>query len=206
MINGQSIITTMEPQASKLGINILIIVSIILIAGSLFVTSTKKPEEQAVVVKPVITNTAAEMGTSELKNGTTTTETNLATTTGNMMTSSSSQMGASTTTPLSSKSWIWTKTVATGAKDITPKKQTAFTVTFNATGTVSGTTDCNTFFGSYKSDATKLSFGPLGSTRMFCEDSQEGVFLAEMEGVKSYIIDSSKNLILTTGSSTMYFK
>ena len=198
----------MEPKASKLGINILIIVSIILIAGSLFVTSTKKPEERAIVVKPVISNTSAtEVGMPEIKSGTTTTVTNLATTTGNVMTSSTSQMGANTATSLlSSKSWVWTKTVATGTKDITPKKQTAFTITLNATGTVSGTTDCNTFFGSYTSDATKLSFGPFGSTRMFCEGSQEGVFLSEMEGVKSYTIDNNKNLILTAGSSTLFFK
>lgn len=199
----------MEPSTSKLGINVLLILAILLIGGSLFVTYTKKPTEPAVVVKPVTTTPSVAVTYSPELTNTTASTTNLATTTGVIATSSTSQMGVGTGTTaslLTNKSWVWVKTTATGTKDVVPKKIAAFTMIFTATGTISGTTDCNKFFGSYKSDATKLSFGPFGSTRMFCEGSQESVFLAAMEGVKNYTIDSNKNLILTTSSSTIFFK
>ncbi len=185
----------MEPQASKLGINILIIVSIILIAGSLFVTSTKqtnidsvvqKPSEQATQtpeekeVAPVVTDTASST-TQAMVQATTT---------------------ASTTNQnLFGKTWKWSTKINDASK-----KADTFTMTFGNDGKITGKTDCNSFFGTYTSDGTKISFGQLGTTRMFCEKSIENEFLALLEKVTIYSLDTNKSLTLTSGTTTMVFK
>lgn len=106
-------------------------------------------------------------------------------------------------------SWVWQKTVLTNRSSITPKKTDAFTVMFDATSTlISGSTDCNRFFGTYTlaSDGF-LSISSIGQTRMYCENSQEGEFLDEISTVSRYSIDASSTLtfMLSQSSSTMYF-
>ena len=185
----------MEPQASKLGINILIIVSIILIAGSLFVTSTKQE-----VVAP-----AAEKSTEEIVEATTTAETIPAaiddTNTEKQNIDQATTTASSTNQSILGKTWKW----STKAND-TSKKSDAFTLTFSEDGKVNGKTDCNSFFGTYTIEGSKISFGPLGATRMFCENSSEGEFLALLEKVTAHSFDTNKSLTLTSGTTTMVFK
>jgi heat shock protein HslJ len=128
-----------------------------------------------------------------------------------MSTSSSTNSSATSTSQanenknLTSKKWTWVKTTISGTSTL-PKKINTFSMTLNATGTVYGATDCNNYFGSYKTDSNKLTFGPFGSTRKFCEDSQETEFMSVLQKVTEYSIDKSNNLILNTGSGTMMFK
>lgn len=185
----------MEPQASKLGINILIIVSIILIAGSLFVTSTKQTEVEPTSQKSpedivVVTKKTEEVAVVTDTASTTTITTTQATTTA----TSSSQN-------LLGKTWKWFTKI-----NDTSKKADTFTMTFGNDGKITGKTDCNSFFGTYTTDGTKISFGQLGTTRMFCEKSIENEFLALLEKVTIYSLDTNKSLTLTSGTTTMVFK
>ena len=104
--------------------------------------------------------------------------------------------------------WVWQKTVMTDGSVVTPNKVGLFTLTFNHDGNLSGKTDCNGFFGSYTfgSDGF-IKFGPLGSTLMFCEGSQELLFTGPVGKVDRYNVDGTGNLtlLLSGNSGTMYF-
>ena len=56
-------------------------------------------------------------------------------------------------------------------------------------GQVNGYAGCNQFFGSAEINGDRLSFGPLGATRMACgeqRDAQEYRFLQALEKTRSY--------------------
>jgi putative lipoprotein len=56
-------------------------------------------------------------------------------------------------------------------------------------GQVNGYSGCNRFFGTAEIDGDRLSFGPLGVTRMACgerSDAQERRFLQALEKTRSY--------------------
>jgi heat shock protein HslJ len=69
------------------------------------------------------------------------------------------------------------------------------TITFNADGTVSGSTACNTFSGSYTATPPdQLTFGPLAQTMMACEDSLmqiESQYTAALAKVTNYQIEGT---------------
>lgn len=104
--------------------------------------------------------------------------------------------------------WVWQKTVETDGNIVVPNKIGAFTVTLAEDGKVSGKTDCNRFFGSYTLTSEGIiSFGPLASTLMFCDGSQESLFTDYLAKVSSLRRDESGNLIfvLSNNSGAMYF-
>lgn len=94
--------------------------------------------------------------------------------------------------------WVWQGTKATNEEDsVTPKKVGEFTLTFNAEeGMVSGATDCNNFFGPYTVSGNDIEFGALGSTQMFCEDSQESDFSSSVASSTSFSFDEEGDLQL----------
>ena len=54
----------------------------------------------------------------------------------------------------------------------------------------------------------KLSFSEMGSTLMFCEGSQESIFIKSLGEVESYFIDKDNKLVLQikSDSGTMIFE
>lgn len=99
-------------------------------------------------------------------------------------------------TPLINNNWLWTNTVKADG-EIEPVQKEAFIMIFNADMTVSGTTDCNYFFGDYQAtEEGELSFGHLASTMMYCEDAQENEFTKDLSEVDSYTVDEDGNLSL----------
>lgn len=104
--------------------------------------------------------------------------------------------------------WIWEKTVDNNEELVFPLEESSFSITFNEEGQVSGTTDCNNFFGSYElKDNNGLSFGPLASTKMFCENSQENIFTAWLAEADSYSFSSPENLAINlSDGSSLYFR
>lgn len=98
--------------------------------------------------------------------------------------------------------WIWHETRMNDGRVILPNKLGMFTITFNsAEGAVVGTTDCNNFSGLYTSGAGRtLSFGPLASTRMFCEGSQEVEFAGMVAGSSRYFFSEAGDLVLVLDS------
>ncbi|MDQ5901662.1 MAG: hypothetical protein QG580_377, partial [Patescibacteria group bacterium] len=73
----------------------------------------------------------------------------------------------------------------------------AFSISFTKDGNVSGTTDCNGFSGTYTlSGEGVLTFGPIASTIMFCEGSQEQIFLNYLSTEQRVFFDEAGNLVL----------
>lgn len=98
---------------------------------------------------------------------------------------------------ITSHTWVWEKTLMNDGSTIVPNKTDRFTLTFGTDGNVSGTTDCNGFFGSYELGADgMITFSEFGSTMMYCEGSQEMVFTRYIADSTQYMFDTNKNLIL----------
>jgi heat shock protein HslJ/membrane-bound inhibitor of C-type lysozyme len=103
--------------------------------------------------------------------------------------------------------WSWQKTVMPNGTVVTPKKTDVFSLTFASDGQVSGTTDCNSFSGSYSQPTTgAITFGPLASTKMFCEGSQETDFITPFPQVRTYMIADSSLTLKLKGGGTITFK
>jgi heat shock protein HslJ len=80
-------------------------------------------------------------------------------------------------------------------------------VTFNADGTISGTSGCNSFGGGYKVDGDQVTFTGLVSTLMACEEplmTQEGNVFKVLDGTASYKIDG-ETLTLTNNGMVLVF-
>ena len=74
---------------------------------------------------------------------------------------------------------------------------------FGADGNASGSTGCNSLSGTYATDGTALTFGPLATTRMACEESlmaQEAAVLEALAAVSGWEIDADGRLHLTGGT------
>lgn len=93
--------------------------------------------------------------------------------------------------------WVWQATTLNGTVT-EPKSPGAFSITFDIdTATIQGKTDCNGFGGSYKAGANNsLIFGALNSTLMYCEGSEEQVFVSALPEVDSYYFTGSGALVL----------
>lgn len=111
-------------------------------------------------------------------------------------------------TPLTKNNWLWQSTTKADGK-VEPKQKDAFVMMFQEEMMVNGTTDCNNYFGDYSANVEgDVSFGPLASTMMYCEDAQEGVFLGDLNQVDSYTIeeDGSLSLNLKDNAGVMKFE
>lgn len=112
---------------------------------------------------------------------------------------------------LTTHNWIWKETYnGTGPETqtdsvIVPIKKDAFTLSFSVDGKVHGTTDCNNFSTTYTLKQGKISFGPILSTKMFCEDSQEVEFIAAVTtgsigyGEYEFSIENNRTIIFKRG-------
>lgn len=111
---------------------------------------------------------------------------------------------------LPNTTWVWVKTyndvgpATQGATMVTPTKENAFTLTFTYDGNVSGTTDCNSFSGTYSIDEyNKIHFGSFMSTLMFCENSQEQEFISMLTDSTIYV---SEDELILENNKTIYLK
>ncbi len=107
---------------------------------------------------------------------------------------------------LGMKTWIWIKALYNDGKEITPKQSGKFTLTLSDGGKFSATTDCNRMGGSYSAEGGKISFGPIASTEMYCEGSQESDFAKLLEGAQFYRFTSRGEMVIDfkydSGSAT----
>lgn len=109
---------------------------------------------------------------------------------------------------ISMKKWEWVST-ETAPGLITPKKEGVFALTFANDGKVIIGTDCNQASATYtRAQGNILSFGPIMSTKMACEGSQEGDFLAKLPSATSYYFTTKGDLVLRLANNggTMRFK
>lgn len=184
----------MESSTSKIMINSLIVIAILLIGVSVTSVLVTKPEQKELAVTDT-QNTTQELVTES----TTTSET-----TGDQVSTSSTTEEIKN--PITEKKWMWVKTTSGTTTTTTPKNEGMFTVTLTSTGSIQGTTDCNNFLGMYTLEGSKLSFTQFGATKKFCKDSQEMDFMNTLQKTQSFVINKESILTITTASGTMEFK
>ena len=97
---------------------------------------------------------------------------------------------------LTSTSWTWTQIRFADEPSVTPNRTDAFSLTFTADGSVSGTTDCNNFSGTYSLEGGALSFGSLMSTLMFCEGSQETEYTSSLAHAERILFNRNGDLTI----------
>jgi heat shock protein HslJ len=110
---------------------------------------------------------------------------------------------ATAASPLAGTSWVWTGTTQNDAAITTPAQPDAFVVTFNADGTLSAQTDCNTRLGAYSEGANfGLTITMTISTMMACPpESQEEIFAEQLGKTLSYVlIDGKLSLAIGDGA------
>ena len=74
------------------------------------------------------------------------------------------------------------------------------TMDFAADGTLSGTTGCNQFNGTYTVDGSSLTVSPLNMTMMMCVGpigDGEALFAPAIQGATSWAMDADGNLLLS---------
>lgn len=105
------------------------------------------------------------------------------------------------------KPWQWVGATYKDGSAVAPKTVGDFVMTFSSSGGVSFDTDCNSMSGSYEAYSGGLTFGPIASTKMFCEDSKESEFASLISDTKTYRFTSKGELLLeTTDGATVIFK
>jgi heat shock protein HslJ len=90
----------------------------------------------------------------------------------------------------------WT-VISIGGQDTIPEARP--TMTFDAGGTVSGSTGCNQYSGQFHTDGDRIAFGPMSSTLMGCEDpraQQEAAFLSALGGAATWRLAEGGNLLI----------
>ncbi|MCA9363205.1 META domain-containing protein [Candidatus Kaiserbacteria bacterium] len=95
---------------------------------------------------------------------------------------------------LSMKEWTWVKTTYNNDTELAPNQTDTFKLNFSE-DTVAISTDCNSLSGNYTVEGNQITFGPMMSTRMFCEGSQEQEFAGMLMQVQSFFFTSKGELI-----------
>jgi heat shock protein HslJ len=81
------------------------------------------------------------------------------------------------------------------------------TIEFGDDGRVSGFAGCNTFSGTFTTDGSTLTLGPLATTRMACEgqpSALETTYLEALSGVRSWSIGDDGRLTLAGAIPLVY--
>ena len=77
------------------------------------------------------------------------------------------------------------------------------TLEFPGAGRVGGSGSCNRFFGTVEISGESIRFGPLGSTRMSCEEAvmnQEEMYFQALEGAERFTLEGKTLLIYSQGT------
>lgn len=104
--------------------------------------------------------------------------------------------------------WTWIETKLGDGKTFKPKKAGAFTLAFGSDGQITGTTDCNRYFGGYNvgSDGV-ISMPSIGATKMYCEGSEQGTYINQLAEVSRYAVaGDTLSLTLKDNGGVMVFK
>lgn len=106
------------------------------------------------------------------------------------------------------RKWEWVEAVNYDESIFTPKKSSAFSITFKKDGTFSGTTDCNGIFGKYTVKGSGIKLSSIGQTMMYCDGSEEIKFTTYLGQVSEFMWNGDENLVLNLefDSGSMVFK
>ncbi len=108
---------------------------------------------------------------------------------------------------LVNKTFIWNKSeLDLNGEVITPVKKDIYTISFQENGKVRVGTDCNSGFGDYQLDNSKIIIANITSTEKYCPDSQEGIFYNELISAQSFQLDNEGNLIINFRIGNLFMK
>ncbi len=109
---------------------------------------------------------------------------------------------------LAMKTWVWEGVTYADGKTFTPRAVGRFTAQFGAEKRFSASTDCNGAGAEYTEGISgALSFGPMFSTQMYCEGSEEQVYTGLLEKTVQYRFTSKGMLELVLSDGTiMHFR
>ncbi len=109
---------------------------------------------------------------------------------------------------LKMKPWTWISTKYNNDTTVQPRMPGKFSVTFKDDKKFTVTTDCNSVGGTYLAESSKLIFGNMFSTMMYCANSQEAEFSKMLESVQSFMFTSKGELVLNMklDTGTILFK
>ena len=123
---------------------------------------------------------------------------------------STSPSAQAITDDLYSKTWVWVEIYYNNDVTIKPHpgNQGAFTLDFKKDGSLSIGTDCNNMSATFELSSNQLVFGPIATTLMYCESSQEHEFAEYLDDVQSYYItdDNELALMFPYDTGAMVFK
>lgn len=102
--------------------------------------------------------------------------------------------------------WRWSKTVSQDGSEVVPQKD-VFTIQFGADGHLSGTTDCNGFGALYTTTSEgAISIADTISTLMYCEESQESLFVSWLRDTTMFAFEGVQSLkLMTKDGSVVHF-
>jgi heat shock protein HslJ len=113
----------------------------------------------------------------------------------NRMVFSAANATANVSAPFVGANWRWVGT--SGSSTVTVPNPNQYTIAFNATGTYAVKADCNVGSGNYTLDGTKLRINQGALTKAYCGDaSLDRTYLASLNRVTSYVMDSQDRLVL----------
>lgn len=92
--------------------------------------------------------------------------------------------------------WRWIRTLYNDGREVRPKREGAFSLTFSDDGSVAVKTDCNHMGGKYEASGGTITFTDMFTTLMYCEGSQENEFSSMLGEVATYRFTSRGELIL----------
>lgn len=105
------------------------------------------------------------------------------------------------------KPWQWVGATYADGSTVAPKTVGDFVMTFSSSGGVSFDTDCNSMSSSFEAYSGGLTFGPIASTKMYCEGSKETEFAQLISDTKTYRFTAKGELVLETSEgATAVFK
>jgi len=107
---------------------------------------------------------------------------------------------------LENKKFSWVRTELTGSTNMVSKSPASFILSFDKDLKFTTSTDCNTNSGIYQISGATLSFSNIVATRMFCENSQEDIYIEQLSNVDSFEINGDNlYLILNDKKGRMVF-
>lgn len=105
------------------------------------------------------------------------------------------EYGAAPADPLSGTTWNVTGYNNGKQAVVSPAVGTTLTLAFGTDGSASGSGGCNSFSGTYATDGDAITFGPLASTMMACDQAvmdQEVAYFAAIGASKSFKVSGGK--------------
>ncbi len=109
--------------------------------------------------------------------------------------------------PLAGTAWNWTLTTGVGDSVLAQAPSPSpFVLRFNDETSMSSATDCNQMGSDYSVSHSTISFGPMYSTKMYCEGSMESVYAAQLSEVIKYAVEGDAlRLTLANDAGMMHF-